>query len=190
MLKFLLGLLVTLPVLAHHHLLYLFPLLHRFLQVPFLGFKGLVLLADGLYFRGHFFDLLLEKGNAFIALFANFFDLFLKGLDLILVELSILLCQGHLHLLFDLQHLDLLYHGIEPLNQLLLLFQIEGFLSDADLACLDLLHHFDLLISIQTDLGVFLFDFTFGDQQSRLEFGDWLVVVQLDLALLDTDLHL
>lgn len=103
-----------------------------------MSLKGLVLLADGLDFRGHLFDLLLEEGNTLIALLADLFDLFFQRLDLIFIEFVILLGLSHLHLLLYLQHLDLLYHAIETLDQFLLLLEIEGLLSDADLAGLDL----------------------------------------------------
>lgn len=114
----------------------------------------------------------------------------LKRFNLIFVQFGVFLGECHLHLLFDLQHLDLLYHSVQFLYQFLLLLQVERLLRDADLAGLYLLHHLYLLISICTNLRVFLFDLTARNQKSRLQLRDRLVAIELDLTLLDADLHL
>lgn len=114
----------------------------------------------------------------------------LKRFYLIFVQFGVFLGQCHLHLLFDLQHLYLLYHPVQFLYQLLLLLQVEGLLRDADLAGLDLLHHLYLIVRVGADLNVFLLDLTARNQKRGLQFGDRLVAVELDLALLDADLHL
>ena len=78
LLEFLLGFLVALAVLSHHHLLDLLLLLDCGLEVPLLSLQLLVFLPDGLYFLSDLFDLLLEVGDPLLTLLSDLLNLLLE----------------------------------------------------------------------------------------------------------------
>ena len=158
LLKLLHGLRVPLAVFADHHLLDLLPLLDRGLQIPFLRLELLVLLSDGLDFESDFVDFALEVSDALVALLPDLLHLLFEGFNLVFVHFGVLLGQRHLHLLLHLQHLDLLYHGVQSAYQFLLLLEVQGLLGHAYFAGLYLLHHLYLFVRVHDDFSVFVVD--------------------------------
>ena len=87
----------------------------------------------------------------------------MRGLELVLVDLGVLFVESKLHFLLHLEHLDLLDHGAEFVNMLLLLLQVQAFLSNLDLAGLYLLHDGYLFVGLLSDFHIFLINLAPGE---------------------------
>lgn len=75
--------------------------------------------------------------------------------QLCFVHLDVLLRKGGLHFFLDLQHLHLFNLLLKFVGKRQLLFQVQRFLCHADLACLDVIHHLNLLVGVEPALELF-----------------------------------
>jgi hypothetical protein len=180
------SLLSLLPV-PTHHVLDLLSLLDGRVQVPLLCLELLVLLLDGLNFFEDLLDLFLEECDSLFAFLPDLFDLLLEGFELVFVHFGVFLAECDLHFLLDFEHLYFLDHGGEFVDVFLLLFKVETFLGDLDLAGLDFLHDSNLFVGLVLDFVVLLVNLGLGNEECILQIGDWLFVVNLNLPLLDSD---
>lgn len=142
---------VASSIFTDHHIFNFLSLLDSGLQVPFLSLKLLVFFPYGLYLHSYLLNLLLEVSYPLFTLFPHLLNLLLQRLDLVLVNLCVFLGEGDLHFLFDLQHLYLLDHGVEFVDEIFFSLEVQGLLGYNDLACFYLFHYFDLLVGVYDD---------------------------------------
>lgn len=169
--------LISLSILSDHHLFNFFPLLNCHLKIPFLTLQLLVLSLDCLDFWVDLLDLAFKQRNSFLSLLSDLLNLLLNGFDLIFIHFAVFLGQSNLHLFLHFQHLNLFYHRVEFIYQLIFLLEVYCLFSYAYLASLYFLHDFDLAFRICYDLKVFLLNLWSANQQSMIQFRNWFLIV-------------